>query len=87
MRRGSRLLLDRGENAASCSHQNVVFLLAAGIHVIMDFIPNHTSDQHPWFQASRTGGSPGKYAQYYVWHDGKVLANGTRVPPNNWVRN
>ena len=53
--------------------------------MIMDFIPNHTSDQHPWFVASRTEGTNGQYAQYYVWHDGKVLANGTRVPPNNWV--
>ena len=51
----------------------------------MDFIPNHSSDQHEWFiQSSRS--KIGPYADYYVWHDGIVLPNGTRAPPNNWVR-
>jgi maltose alpha-D-glucosyltransferase/alpha-amylase len=37
-----------------------------GLHVILDLIPNHTSDQHPWFQAARQDpGSP--YRDYYVW--------------------
>ncbi|XP_043521918.1 alpha-glucosidase-like isoform X2 [Frieseomelitta varia] len=50
--------------------------------VIMDFVPNHTSDQHEWFQKSVQGISP--YDNYYVWHTGQI-ENGTRKPPNNWV--
>jgi maltose alpha-D-glucosyltransferase/alpha-amylase len=39
-----------------------------GLRVIADLVMNHTSDQHPWFQASRTGpASP--YGDYYVWSD------------------
>ena len=39
-----------------------------GMHVIMDLTPNHTSDQHAWFQASRSSpDSP--YRDYYVWRD------------------
>jgi trehalose synthase len=39
-----------------------------GIRVIADFVMNHTSDQHPWFQAARSDpGSP--YRDFYVWRD------------------
>ncbi|MGA7672771.1 MAG: alpha-amylase family protein [Nitrolancea sp.] len=39
-----------------------------GIHVIVDLVPNHTSDEHPWFQAARRDrNSP--YHNYYVWTD------------------
>ncbi|XP_033206941.2 alpha-glucosidase [Bombus vancouverensis nearcticus] len=54
-----------------------------GIKVLLDFVPNHTSDQHEWFQKSLKGIKP--YSDYYIWHPGKVLENGTRVPPSNWV--
>ncbi|XP_045480247.1 maltase 1-like [Harmonia axyridis] len=49
-----------------------------GIRVIMDFVPNHTSDQHEWFKASenRTEG----YEDYYIWMDGTP-----EKPPNNWL--
>jgi maltose alpha-D-glucosyltransferase/alpha-amylase len=41
---------------------------ARGIRVIMDLVLNHTSDQHPWFQAARSSpDSP--YRDYYVWSD------------------
>ncbi|WP_460742483.1 maltose alpha-D-glucosyltransferase [Mariniluteicoccus endophyticus] len=40
-----------------------------GIRIIIDFVMNHTSDQHPWFQASRTD-PDGPYGDYYVWADG-----------------
>jgi alpha-glucosidase len=49
------------------------------IRIIMDFVMNHTSDQHKWFidsSSSRTS----KYRDWYVWRDGK--GNG---PPNNWI--
>ncbi|XP_023311175.1 maltase A1-like [Anoplophora glabripennis] len=53
-----------------------------GIRIILDFVPNHTSDQHGWFQKSVA--KEEGYEDFYVWHDGKVV-DGTRVPPNNWV--
>uniref|UniRef100_A0A8C1LDI1 Amino acid transporter heavy chain SLC3A1 n=1 Tax=Cyprinus carpio TaxID=7962 RepID=A0A8C1LDI1_CYPCA len=49
-----------------------------GLKLIMDYIPNHTSDKHIWFQLSRNGTEP--YKDYYIW------VNCTRdKPPNNWV--
>ena len=39
-----------------------------GIHVIIDLIPNHTSDQHPWFQAARAD-PKSPYRDYYVWRE------------------
>jgi maltose alpha-D-glucosyltransferase/alpha-amylase len=41
---------------------------ARGLRVIADLVMNHTSDQHPWFQASRTDPA-GPYGDYYVWSD------------------
>ncbi|MGW5361265.1 maltose alpha-D-glucosyltransferase [Actinopolymorpha pittospori] len=41
---------------------------ARGIRVIVDFVMNHTSDQHPWFQASRAD-PEGPYGDFYVWAD------------------
>src|SRR5260370_1121216 len=49
------------------------------IRVIMDFVPNHTSDQHPWFAESRSSRTNPK-RDWYIWRDGK----GTGEPPNNW---
>jgi trehalose synthase len=41
-----------------------------GVRVIADLVPNHTSDQHPWFQSARSGrDSP--YHDFYVWADEK----------------
>ncbi|XP_063117655.1 amino acid transporter heavy chain SLC3A1 isoform X1 [Rattus norvegicus] len=53
-----------------------------GLKLIIDFIPNHTSDKHPWFQSSRT--RSGKYTDYYIWHN-CTHANGVTTPPNNWL--
>ena len=50
------------------------------IHIILDFVVNHTSDQHKWFldsESSRTS----KYRDWYIWRDGK----GPGQPPNNWT--
>ncbi|CAH1777671.1 unnamed protein product [Owenia fusiformis] len=55
-----------------------------GIKVIMDYIPNHSSDKHPWFEASRQSKST-PFRDYYIWHPGKKLSNGKRAPPNNWL--
>ena len=40
----------------------------AGIRVILDLVMNHTSDQHPWFVASRAS-REGPYADWYLWRD------------------
>uniref|UniRef100_A0A8C8RN04 Amino acid transporter heavy chain SLC3A1 n=1 Tax=Pelusios castaneus TaxID=367368 RepID=A0A8C8RN04_9SAUR len=53
-----------------------------GLKVIMDLIPNHTSDKHSWFQLSRN--RTGKYTDYYIWHD-CVHTAGRITLPNNWV--
>jgi alpha-glucosidase len=50
-----------------------------GLKVILDFVPNHTSDRHPWFQESRSSRLSPK-RDWYVWRDGGP--NGS--PPNNW---
>lgn len=48
------------------------------IKIIMDLVINHTSDEHPWFQASRDPASP--YRDWYIWKPGKDGA-----PPSNWT--
>ncbi|XP_058449986.1 maltase 2-like [Malaya genurostris] len=48
-----------------------------GIKVILDFVPNHTSDEHEWFVEAKKGNKD--YENFYVWKEGK--GNG---PPNNW---
>ena len=51
-----------------------------GLRVIVDWIPNHTSDRHPWFAESRAGrDSPTR--GWYVWRD-PAPGGG---PPNNWL--
>lgn len=51
-----------------------------GIKVIMDFVPNHTSDKHPWFLESRSSIKNPK-RDWYIWHDAKPDGS----PPNNWL--
>ncbi|CAD5116225.1 DgyrCDS5138 [Dimorphilus gyrociliatus] len=68
--------MDDFENLIRAAHKKE-------IKIIMDFVPNHSSDQHEWFQLSRKGDI--KYKDYYIWRKGKQMANGTRIPPNNWV--
>lgn len=52
---------------------------AMGIRVIVDYVPNHTSDQHPWFLESRSSRENPK-RDWYIWKD----ANPDGTPPNNW---
>jgi len=62
---------------------------ARGLHVIMDLVLNHTSDQHPWFQAARRDrNSP--YRDYYVWSDTDQKYSGARIifldtEKSNWT--
>jgi len=50
------------------------------IRIIMDFVMNHTSDQHVWFKESRSS-RDNKKRDWYIWRDGK----GSGEPPNNWL--
>jgi len=53
---------------------------ARGLRVILDFVPNHTSDRHPWFLASRRSRTDPK-RDWYVWADPAPDGG----PPNNWL--
>ncbi|HTV59838.1 MAG TPA: alpha-glucosidase [Verrucomicrobiae bacterium] len=50
------------------------------MHVILDFVMNHTSDQHPWFLDSKSSRTSA-HRDWYIWRDGK----GPGQPPNNWM--
>ena len=54
-----------------CAHQR-------GIRVILDWVPNHTSDRHAWFREARSERNSPK-RDWYVWRDGRDGG-----PPNNW---
>ncbi|XP_077986175.1 maltase 1-like [Glandiceps talaboti] len=64
------------------------------IKLIMDFIPNHSSDEHEWFEKSRVDRT-NEYADYYMWYDpeptcwdsiNNTMPEDERVClPNNWV--
>jgi maltose alpha-D-glucosyltransferase/alpha-amylase len=63
-----------------------------GLHVVVELIPNHTSDQHPWFQASHDPRHPehAKYRDWYVWsdtdqkyHDARIIFIDTES--SNWT--
>jgi alpha-glucosidase len=56
---------------------------ARGIKVTMDLVPNHTSSQHPWFQAALAAGPGTTQRERYLFRDG--LGPGGLHPPNNWV--
>lgn len=49
-----------------------------------DFVPNHSSNEHEWFEKSVN--KTGDYTNYYIWHPG-VLNTQTnkREPPSNWI--
>lgn len=51
-----------------------------GLKVLLDFVPNHTSDQHPWFLESRQSRNNPK-RDWYIWRDPAPDGG----PPNNWT--
>ncbi len=53
---------------------------ARGIRVLLDFVPNHTSDMHPWFLESRSSRTDPR-RDWYLWADAAPDGG----PPNNWL--
>ncbi len=68
--------LDDFDELVSRSHER-------NIQIIIDWVPNHSSDQHPWFKESRSSRDNPK-RDWYVWKDPKSTGE-TREPPNNWL--
>jgi alpha-glucosidase len=51
-----------------------------GIRIILDFVVNHSSDQHKWFLDSKSSRTA-EHRDWYIWRDGKAPGQ----PPNNWT--
>ena len=60
-------------NLLSAVHQK-------NMRLLLDFVPNHTSDQHKWFQMCVANNSQ-HFCDYYVWRDSDSFGG----PPNNWL--
>jgi alpha-glucosidase len=58
----------------------VAALHARNIRVILDFVPNHSSNRHPWFEESRRSRDNPK-RDWYIWRDPRPDGG----PPNNWL--
>src|SRR6059058_125984 len=61
-----------------------------GLRIITELIVNHTSDQHPWFQAARRAPPASMKRDYYVWSDDPRKYAGTRIiftdtEKSNWT--
>jgi alpha-glucosidase len=53
-----------------------------GIRILLDLVPNHTSDRHPWFRDALSG-RDARFRDFYVWADPAPDGG----PPNNWISN
>ena len=53
---------------------------ALGLKVLLDLVPNHTSDRHPWFEESRASRTSAR-RDWYIWRDPAQDGG----PPNNWL--
>jgi alpha-glucosidase len=58
---------------------------AQDIRLMVDLVPNHTSDEHKWFRASREEPN-GPYGDWYYWRDPKGFDKHSKpIPPSNWL--
>lgn len=80
----SDFLAIQPEYGTMADFENLAHMCRAnGVRLILDFVPNHSSDKHEWFikSAQRVKG----FENFYIWHPGKVNnKTGQREPPNNW---
>lgn len=53
------------------------------IRLMVDFIPNHSSNEHEWFEKSRR--REDGFEDWYIWHPGIIGDDGERRVPNNWA--
>lgn len=53
------------------------------IKIVLDFVPNHSSDENEWFIKSAKK-VPG-FEDFYLWHPGFESDTGKRLPPSNWL--
>ncbi|MFD9226084.1 glycoside hydrolase family 13 protein [Streptomyces sp. NPDC060064] len=53
-----------------------------GLRIVIDIVPNHTSDQHPWFRQAVADESGSAARERYLFRDGR--GEGGELPPNNW---
>lgn len=62
----------------------VASLKSMGLHLVLSFVPNHSSKRHPWFIKSESNDS--QYKDYYIWSSDppKYDSEGKPEPPNNW---
>ena len=58
---------------------------ARGIRIIVDIVPNHSSNQHPWFKAALAAGSGSPERARYIFRDGR--GEHGELPPTNWNAN
>lgn len=54
-----------------------------GMRIMIDYIPNHSSNKHAWFEKSRH--RERGFEEWYIWHPGRRTESGERLPPNNWA--
>ncbi|KUL21317.1 glycoside hydrolase family 13 protein [Streptomyces regalis] len=57
-------------------------LHGAGIKVVVDIVPNHSSDRHAWFRAALAAGRDSRERRRYIFRDG--LGPAGELPPNDW---
>ena len=55
----------------------------AGLRVLLDIVPNHSSDQHPWFQEALAAGPGSRARERYIFRPGR--GPGGDQPPNDWA--